>query len=481
MSSAIPAQVHRRRWRWVWTVLVLVAGFVGADQVYRLILHRKVTAQLRAFQEKGYPLSGVELGKSVSPLPDAENGALRIIEACDSLVLLPDSFNPDQLPRRGEELGPAERDGLREVLTNNSPVLEAIHSAVQFKQSRFPIDYEQGAGAHLPHLAKIKAFSRLLQAQAYLYSEEGQPDHAVKAITDGVLLARSLEQEPIFISQWIRMACLAMQCTSLERLLNQHALSPGQLAVLAEAFEGAAKESHAAYATGFRGEICLAAFCFTSPPDQSLALLQPEGSGWAAIFKATFPVYAWAGLRERDFLFYLQTMREITLAAKSPCPESVIRAKKIGREIQQCVAAPRFRFISGMMLPILAGSLDPAAELEARLRCAQAALAIEQYRHKHAQALPGSLTQLVPAILPTVPSDAMDGAPLRYRKLTESTAYVVFSVGLDGVDNGGSAGDTRADSEVWRWPPGAQLRHPTGPAAANAPESQSDISFRVER
>jgi hypothetical protein len=60
------------------------------------------------------------------------------------------------------------------------------------------------------------------------------------------------------------------------------------------------------------------------------------------------------------------------------------------------------------------------------------------------------LDALVPGFLPAVPFDIMDGKPLRYRPGGRQ-AYVLYSVGLDGKDDGGDptlTGDEKRRS-IW--------------------------------
>ena len=49
--------------------------------------------------------------------------------------------------------------------------------------------------------------------------------------------------------------------------------------------------------------------------------------------------------------------------------------------------------------------------------------------------LPKSLQQLVPAFIDTTPVDPFSGQPFIYR--VEKTGYALYSVGPDGVDDGG--------------------------------------------
>ena len=74
----------------------------------------------------------------------------------------------------------------------------------------------------------------------------------------------------------------------------------------------------------------------------------------------------------------------------------------------------------------------------------RAACAIERYRLAHNK-LPATLEQLTPAYLPKIPTDVMNGAPLIYKPTEQG--YLLYSVALDGKDNGGRAelGDIEYD------------------------------------
>ena len=69
-------------------------------------------------------------------------------------------------------------------------------------------------------------------------------------------------------------------------------------------------------------------------------------------------------------------------------------------------------------------------------RCSRIAVAIERYRRAHGDVLPATLTDLMPAYLTGIPEDPLTGKPMLYR--AASDAYIVYSVGPDGKDDGGS-------------------------------------------
>ncbi len=86
----------------------------------------------------------------------------------------------------------------------------------------------------------------------------------------------------------------------------------------------------------------------------------------------------------------------------------------------------------------IAASCAARDMLEASRWGAMTAIAIESYRRANGYP-PASLEVLVPACLPSVPLDPFDGRALRYRPAGPGGSPVLYSVGVDGVDDGGRA------------------------------------------
>ena len=89
-----------------------------------------------------------------------------------------------------------------------------------------------------------------------------------------------------------------------------------------------------------------------------------------------------------------------------------------------------------------------------------AAVALKRYELRHGQ-LPQSLALLVPEFLAQAPQDCMDGHPLRYG-LNGDGSFTLYSVGQDGLDEGGDPSTADSDQERqntspwagrdWVWP-----------------------------
>lgn len=107
-----------------------------------------------------------------------------------------------------------------------------------------------------------------------------------------------------------------------------------------------------------------------------------------------------------------------------------------------------------------ASKMSHHAKIVVQARLTLTAIALQRHRLKHGS-FPTGLTALVPAYLPAVPRDFMDGQPLRYRLETDGQ-FRLWSVGEDFKDDGGdanSASPTAADASVnwlkgrdWVWP-----------------------------
>ena len=70
----------------------------------------------------------------------------------------------------------------------------------------------------------------------------------------------------------------------------------------------------------------------------------------------------------------------------------------------------------------------------ALIACTRGLIAVERYRMKHKK-WPAKLGDVVPEFLKAVPTDPFDGKPLRMVKVADGV--IVYSVGFDGVDDGG--------------------------------------------
>ena len=92
--------------------------------------------------------------------------------------------------------------------------------------------------------------------------------------------------------------------------------------------------------------------------------------------------------------------------------------------------------LARIYLPVFGSIYNKFAQAQTILDQAETACALEKYYLDH-HAYPSALAALVPGYLDRVPNDIIDNAPMRYR-LTADGRYQLYSIGLDGHDDGGT-------------------------------------------
>jgi hypothetical protein len=107
--------------------------------------------------------------------------------------------------------------------------------------------------------------------------------------------------------------------------------------------------------------------------------------------------------------------------------------------------------------PTIHGFLKRIAIAEIEKEMLVAAIALKRFHLRHGT-FPAALASLTPEFVPSLPRDWIDGKPLRYR-LKEDGQFVLYSVGEDGVDDGGDpTPKTKKASKYmpygrdWVWP-----------------------------
>jgi hypothetical protein len=104
------------------------------------------------------------------------------------------------------------------------------------------------------------------------------------------------------------------------------------------------------------------------------------------------------------------------------------------RAIEQMPKGP-YTLAAKVTLPALGNAVRKSARMQTYVDAARVACALERYRLAN-NTLPDTLETLVPALLPAIPADVIDGKPLRYRKNADG-GYILYSIGWNKTDDGG--------------------------------------------
>ena len=260
----------------------------------------------------------------------------------------------------------------------------------------------------------------LLSWDAALAGEDGDRQRAADDLLALLNAARSIGDEPILISQLVRMACDAVTVKAVERSLAQTPDTVG-LAELQAALAAEAEEPLFLY--GVRGERAMTDRLLEN---MQKGLIHPDELAKGEVSRGPFD--GWGTRRFRANLpaeraFALEWTSKYVEAARRPVHEQPALLTAIPEPTDE-----RPFVFTRLLVPSFSRVAHASWRTSALARCAVAGVACERFRQAHKR-WPESLNELVPAFLPAVPVDPFDSAPLKYAKSTDGVA--VYSVGTN--------------------------------------------------
>ena len=327
--------------------------------------------------------------------------------------------NNDAAPLPGEPW--PQLDAAAEFLAKYREPLEKMHQAAEMGgEARFPLKFSDGVAMALPY-QQLRCAVRLLKLESEVRAHRGDSRAAAESVRAMFAAARTFERQSIIVSQLLQIAMNGVACDQIERLLPAIEFSEQDLIQFDR--ELAAIDELAAFRRTLLGERAMLRHVFANP--SSLGTEAPHG---------------WSLLRKADETTYLMLAAKQIAAARSnalPLRDAISQAQD---EVTSFLRAPktRWRFpITFEVMRDLNPIVDCVYKAQARHAATRTAIAIERYRSKTGAA-PKTLDQLVPEFLEKPPVDPFDGAPLRYH--SDAAGYKVYSIGPDGIDQGGEPG-----------------------------------------
>jgi hypothetical protein len=425
-------------------LLLVILGSVVANEIAGRALERELTA-VRA---QGQPLTLRE----AAPLevPDAENAAVVYAEAFQQLARAEPVALPSGQHRMSAEQEQALRDilsagdktpraaataAIRKLLAETEPALERSRVAAAMPRCRFPVNWEDGFGALLPHLPQINLLSRLLAAHAITAAEDGRAAEAVVDVASIVRMARHLSGEPTLVGQLIQYACLGNAQHALERLMESASLTEAQSREFSEALAGL--DVYGSFGRALQSERCLGLWGFDfarRDPGKLAQLTGPESEPVLLVIPRLWLVGK--PLLKMDEVVYLRLMgREVALAGlrRRIAPDEWDEAR---------MRLPWYAVMSRFFVPALGRASDRRDITVARIGLAQWALVLHVYQQRTGH-YPAAAEAAARSVGWALPQDPFSGGAFHYRR--QGDGYLLYSFGANGRDDGGrnAGGRTR--------------------------------------
>jgi hypothetical protein len=448
-------------------VLVLGLLILGHGSTSRAAL-AKYKAELRA---KGEKLTFAELVKSSSADRSLWNSNL--VRVTTTLANARPAIHPSHVDaRKFTKSGlaqpfwledsplPAKRPGEKtgtweqfasEMESNSAALYELRHLA----REAIP---ENGMGTKsisgmppVPNFVAFRTAAQWLSGEAECNLHQNRLAGALEDLEAIVGLTERYRDEQLLVSGMIRVAAANLGLAATWDALQSTQWTEPQLASLQQAWETV--DLLDAVERGFTTERAAGEHYWEmsrSSGNQAKQMMQAVRRGSRdGILKGLFedfivvPTYNVTSIND-DELFYLKSMQATleTIRAvrlNQTWPKAKTQVDKQTAEIMRMAGTPqKFRYLRSLIaLPNYARATGTALRAETERQMTVIAIALKRYQLAHGQTAT-SLEVLVPKFLKSVPIDHMSGSPFRY-KVRGNNDFLLYSVGEDGVDDGGDA------------------------------------------
>jgi hypothetical protein len=468
-------------------IVLLFAAFLLVERWRGQIALASFKKQLLANGEK---LSPEDFVQKFNP---EDNGAPGIISAVTNLaggMVLPGSYPPNRsvLPSgravvgflephwvekgmfRGDqwvnELITNQWSGVAEDLQPNDALLAEIKMLLKRPVLNNGMNHAEPLKFQFLHLGPAKTSVSWFGARAQLALREGRSADALEDLVAGISLPRLLETDHVVISELVRFAMASIMGNYTWEALQYDHWTDADLATLQRAWEQLTfstntvrslagervfisestrvlRQSNAATYDLMFGPY--AGFLADEDPNDSAWIRKLESLPWGeealALWRKQIYCrvwrFAWSHQAE---LRHLRNMTEVVNLADTAANSRSYRAiepewdfllKRVGEK----GFYDRLRFPPPESVTSVGRTIEKAMRAETERSLVLAAIALKRYQLRQGK-YPERLQALTPEFLTAVPVDFMDGQPVKYQRLDE-TSFVLYSVGEDGRDDGG--------------------------------------------
>jgi hypothetical protein len=378
---------------------------------------------------------------------------------------------------------------LDQQLQLGSAAIDFLRQGTERPQLDFELDYDQGASLLLPHLAKIKQASLLLTATTLADMHRGDSASAATNLHTLLITINIYKDEPLLISQLVRIAMAQIAVTAQWEFLQGTNLTDQQLgllqrdwtrmqfvqpmeqSLLMERVWGArtieqlrTSNSPSSYYSGM-----LSGSSGGGGSGDWLDMLKDVGTSVKQKTSDTLWRVSWSYDDELKLMqgdqVLIEAMRDVrtngffkNALADADHKISTMGLDRVGTNWLRNHIGDELEglFGSGTVLS-LRRSLERVLNCEAARIMTFTAIALKRYELRHGT-FPPDLNALVPEFLSEVPRDPVDGHPLRYRANGDGT-FLLYSIGSDGIDNAGDTTGTGGAKSInwlrgrdWVWP-----------------------------
>jgi hypothetical protein len=323
----------------------------------------------------------------------------------------------------------------------------------------------------LPGSQNQRHLARALEARAMLRLGQGKAEAAWADLLACHRLARLSAQGPVLVQALVGLAIDGMACQGDQALLQHGRLSAGQLRAMRADLDRLAPMPKMVdkLDPGERFMFLDAVAAIAREGIDKLSRLDGGGSEPSKVIKALMKQAARVMI-DWDVILRMGNTWYDRLAAAYRKPTRAERKEAfvgINKDIERMIQegkdmkslAPSFvgnprrtlskqigRIFVCLLLPAVSAARDAQDRGDMQFQVTKLGFALAAYRADQG-AYPARLAELVPKYISTVPDDLCSAGPLHYAR--ERDGYLLYSVGLNGKDDGGRGYADRDKSGDW--------------------------------
>ena len=319
------------------------------------------------------------------------------------------------------------------TLTTSSTNLALAREAVLAGGGQVPTALS--FSAKLTYVAGVRNLARVFSISAIRDSSQGCYDKAFSDLVVVMRFGNISSRGGGLINRLVAIACRGIGCGAMRRIASNHQV-PDDVLVKAMQELDKIEDELEPWSEAFRYEYLVVSNYINSSSmdmkDFGMYPLPPVVLGLGPLLGSTREAI---GKNFAHCYSHMVYMAEHPFDKKASAGLSVIMSG--GQEWYEILSYqdPLGYVLANIVISNVSSATDRYLGGIVELRATRLFLAILRFKQKEDR-LPSDLDDLVPVYINDIPLDVFDGKPLRYVSSTNDT-WRIYSVGSDGIDNGG--------------------------------------------
>lgn len=341
------------------------------------------------------------------------------------------------------EMANPKIDQLQTAIEENKVFFAEVRTAARrpFSQLKLgpwtALDSQKALAGQFETLKTLKELAQIFTSSARVELVNGDIESARSDIEVVFSLADAAASQPVLIGFLVKASMIDLAAQPLLAGVAEHRWSEPELARL----ESRLNQLNivADYRRCIRGERAFAVALLAAYPNLGyVATQQPDNDSSRRTDRVATPWLRWPrALIYRNQINVAMGYSTFLKGRIDPAGPNVNLIPRVQDDpaLEKYRSASIYNVIFPQLLRTIERSIHRVAAVQATVTIARVACALERHRIAKGR-YPKSLGELSPQFLSRIPVDPVNGAPLKYELIGE-TGYVLYSIGVDGVDDQG--------------------------------------------